>query len=140
MPFLWQSFDGSIVGNRASRRVPRLQKQNHDRIAYAKQTGDYAASFKVRAGNHRGRIGSTPCTDQRILTESANELIDAYKWAWHRGQAVLLCGSAILVFLGGLAFIFEQPRLRNIPGGIMMVVGSVVVFAGGVWIWRRRLR
>ena len=79
-----------------------------------------------------------PSPNNRILTESANELIDVYKWAWHRGQAVFLCGSAVLVFLTGLAFIFEQPRLRNIPGGIMMVVGSFVVFAGGVWIWRRR--
>jgi hypothetical protein len=81
-----------------------------------------------------------PAPNHRVPNEFANDMVHSYKWLWYRSQAIFLCGMSILVFLTGLAFILEKPQLRNIPAGIMMVVGSFVVFAGGVWIWRRRIR
>jgi hypothetical protein len=80
-----------------------------------------------------------PVLNRQQLMGPIEELIYWHNWLWYRWLGIFLCGMGVLVFLGGFGFILEQPRLRNIPAGVTMIVGSIFVFGGGVWIWRRRI-
>ncbi len=67
-----------------------------------------------------------------------DDLLDSYNWLWHRMQAVFLCSASVLPLLLGYVLITAPPEYRNVIQGILTMIGSIIPFSAGIWLWRRR--